>query len=77
MKEIDHSASNVTIGNFLKSERNMTLGQALVTLHENMYVEKDYYDEIEKAWDKIMQVLNVVYDGDSEQWISADTGHPV
>lgn len=77
MKEIDHSASNVTIGNFLKAERSITLGQALNTLHENMYIEQVYVDEIQEAMDKILQTLNVVFDPETEQWVTADEGHPV
>lgn len=50
----------------------MTLGQALDDLYMHMYV-----NDKQECWDEIVQCLNVIYDKDTEQWVTADEGHPV
>lgn len=69
MKAPDHTASNEIISNFVKP---MTLGQALDDLFTHMYV-----NDMEDAMTTILDVLNVVYDSETEQWVTADEGHPV
>lgn len=69
MKTPDHTASNEIISKFVKP---MTLGQALDDLFDHMYV-----NDMEEAMTTILDVLNVVYDKDTEQWVTADEGYPV
>ena len=69
MKAPDHTESNKIISKFVKP---MTLGQALDDLFNHMYV-----NDMDEAMTTILDVLNVVYDKDTEQWVTADEGHPV
>ena len=36
-----------------------------------------YVNDMEDAMTTILDVLNVVYDKETEQWVTADEGHPV
>jgi len=69
MKAPDHTASNETISKFVKP---MTLGDAIDYLYFNVY-----FNDIDEAMTTILDALNVVYDEDTEQWVTADEGHPV
>ena len=69
MKAPDHTASNEIISKFVKP---MTLGEALDYLFFNVY-----FNDIDEAMTTILDVLNVVYDSETEQWVTADEGHPV
>jgi len=68
MKAPDHTASNEIISKFVKP---MTLGQALDDLSPHISIMHH------ESWDTIVRYLNVVFDEDTEQWVTADEGHPV
>ena len=49
----------------------MTLGQALDDLAPHILIKHH------ESWDTVLKYLNVVFDKDTEQWVTADEGNPV
>jgi len=78
MKEINHSAANEIISEFLGS-KNMTISKALETIYECADYDQD--ENVARDWERAMSYiayqLGVVFDEDTEQWVTADEGHPV
>jgi hypothetical protein len=70
MKTPDHTASNEIISKFVKP-KGITLGQALDDLAPHILIKHH------ESWDTVLRYLNVVFDKDTEQWVTADEGHPV
>lgn len=78
MKAPDHTASNEIISEFLVSKK-MTISKALQTIFECADYDQD--ENVAREWERamayIVNQLGVVFDEDTEQWVTADEGHPV